>query len=563
MKREKDRGGRAKGEPRELKLEELDAILERARSSPLLGEEYEKLKAAMDTLAFLTAELQSNKTSLARLRKLLFGASTERTSQVLGNSHAEREGAPGEGAKTDSAQESGEQRAEQRAKEKRPGHGRNGAAAYVGAQKVEVPHASMQAGDGCPCCTKGKVYCLRQPAALVRITGMAPLGATVYECERLRCNLCGEVFSAATPEGVGEEKYDETATSMVGLLKYGSGLPFYRIEKLQQGMGIPLPATTQWELVREGAEVLAPVHEELLRQAAQGEVVHNDDTTAKVLELTREQRVAAAADEQTNPRTGVFTSGIVSTQEGRRIALFFTGVKHAGENLSEVLERRAAQLPAPIQMCDALSRNTSGDFETVVANCLAHSRRKYVDVAQDFPEECRYVLETLREVYKHDALARERSMSGEERLHFHQAKSGPLMAGLEQWMKRQLEEHKVEPNSGLGEAIRYMQKHWSKLTLFLRVPGAPLDNNICERALKKVILHRKNALFFKTLNGARVGDIFMSLIHTTELNSVQPFEYLVALLRHHDKAAEAPAEWMPWNYREALARLQAGTSTTL
>lgn len=554
MKRAKDQRGRAQVECRELRLEELDAILERVKDS-LTGEDYEKLKSAMDTLAFLTAELQSKRASLKRLRKLLFGASTERTSQVLGKSGAGSEGTSGAGAKADSAQGCGEQRA----KEKRPGHGRNGSAAYEGAQKVEVPHGSMHAGDGCPECAKGKVYSLRQPAALVRITGMAPLGATIYECERMRCNLCGEVYTAAAPEGVGKEKYDETATSMVGLLKYGCGLPFNRIEKLQQGMGIPLPATTQWELVREGAELLAPAHDELSRQAAQGEVLHNDDTTARVLELTKEQREAAAADEQTDPRTGVFTSGIVSTREGRPIALFFTGVKHAGENLSEVLARRAAELPAPIQMCDALSRNTCGDFEAIVANCLAHSRRKYVDVAQDFPQECRYVLETLREVYKHDALARERGMSGEERLRFHRAESGPLMAGLEQWMKEQFEERKVEPNSGLGEAMRYMQKHWLKLTLFLRVPGAPLDNNICERALKKVILHRKNALFFKTLNGARVGDTFMSLIHTAELNGVQPFEYLVALLRYKEKVAEAPAEWMPWNYREAVTRIQAGT----
>lgn len=548
------RAPRAKIERRELKLEELDAILERARNSPLTGEEYEALKSAVDTLAFLTTELQSKRTSLERLRKLLFGASTERTSQVLGNSGKGREGTSGTGARPEGAQEPGGQSD----KEKKPGHGRNGAAAYVGAQKVEVPHTSMHAADNCPGCTKGKVYPLRQPAALVRITGMAPLGATVYECERMRCNLCGEVFTAAAPEGVGQEKYDETATSMVGLLKYGCGLPFYRIEKLQQNMGIPLPATTQWELVREGSKLLAPVHEELVHQAAQGEVLHNDDTVARVLELTREQREAAAADEQTDPRTGVFTSGIVSTREGRRIALFFTGVKHAGENLSDVLARRAAQLPAPIQMCDALALNTSGEFKTIVANCLTHSRRKYVDVAQDFPEECRHVLETLGKVYKNEAIAREQGLSGEERLRFHQAESGGLMEGLKQWMEEQLEERKVEPNSGLGDAICYMLKHWSKLTLFLRVPGAPLDNNICERALKKAILHRKNALFFKTLNGARVGDIFMSLIHSCELNGVRPYEYIVALLRHHGKAAEAPAEWMPWNYHEALSRLQTG-----
>ncbi|MGH7856504.1 MAG: IS66 family transposase [Candidatus Binatia bacterium] len=342
---------------------------------------------------------------------------------------------------------------------------------------------------------------------------------------------------------------------MVGLLKYGAGLPFNRIEKLQQGMGIPLPAATQWELVHDAAGDLAPACEELIRQAAQGDVLYNDDTTMKILKLTGEQRAAAAADQESDGRTGVFTSGIVSTAEGYRIALFFTGVRHAGENLSKVLERRAAELPAPIQMCDALSRNTAEN--TVLANCVAHGRRKFVEVAPNFPDECRRVLETLREVYRNDALAREHKMTPEERLRFHQAQSGPLMEKLEGWMREQIDEHRVEPNSGLGEAIAYMRKHWAKLTLFLRVPGAPLDNNLCERALKKAILHRKGSLFYRTENGARVGDIFMSLIHTAELNGVEPFHYLVTLLRNRDEVADAPAEWMPWNYRNTLARLTA------
>jgi hypothetical protein len=133
------------------------------------------------------------------------------------------------------------------------------------------------------------------------------------------------------------------------------------------------------------------------------------------------------------------------------------------------------------------------------------------------------------------------------------------MAALEQWMQRQFAAHLVEPNSGLGEAIRYMQKRWDALTLFLRVPAVPLDNNITEQALKKVILHRKNALFYRTLNGARVGDIFMSLIYTAELNRIDPFDYLVALQRHAEQLVAQPADWMPWNYpRAPLARASSG-----
>ena len=168
------------------------------------------------------------------------------------------------------------------------------------------------------------------------------------------------------------------------------------------------------------------------------------------------------------------------------------------------------------------------------------------------------MLETLGMVYGNDALAREQGLDAEQRLRFHQQYSGPLMEQLHGWLKEQLAEAKTEPNSGLGKAISYLLKHWQALTLFLREKGAPLDNNLCERALKKAILNRKNAMFYRTLNGAMVGDLFMSLIHTCELNGVNSF-------RLPDRTAEAlaggeaadPADWMPWNYRETLARMQS------
>jgi hypothetical protein len=330
-------------------------------------------------------------------------------------------------------------------------------------------------------------------------------------------------------------------------------VPFNRLQRLEQNLGIPLPAATQWEVVHRAAGKLVPAYQELIRQAAQGEVLHNDDTTMKILELEAPQPHDGQDSEE---RTGVFTSGIVSTGDGHTMALFFTGPKHAGENLDAVLAQRAQGLSAPIQMCDALSRNTSGTFETIVANCIAHARRGFVDVADNFPDECLYVLETLRDVYRNDALTR--AMPHSERLAFHQQHSGPVMDGLEQWLREQFDQRKVEPNSGLGEAITYMLKHWEKLTLFLREPGAPLDNNLCERALKKAILHRKNAFFYKTQNGARVGDVFMSLIYTAELGHVDAFDYLVALQRHADAVSRNPGQWMPWNYQETLARLTSG-----
>ena len=385
--------------------------------------------------------------------------------------------------------------------------------------------------------------------------------AKVYKLQKLRCNLCGKVFTAQTPEGVGADKYDATVASMIGLLKYGSGLPFNRLQGLQEHLGIPLPASTQWDIIHATAKAIKPAHEELTRQAAQGEVLHNDDTTIKIIELMRqcakqdasaEDSAASSGKKEASERRGMFTSGIVSLCEGHRIALFFTGRQHAGENLKEVLAQRAESLGTPLQMCDALSRNIPAELETIVANCLAHGRRRFVDVVENFPHQCRHVLEALKEIYKNDAVARKQNLSPEARLQFHQAESGPVMEDLQKWLIRQFEEKRVEPNSGLGEAITYMLKHWEKLTRFLHEPGAPLDNNICERALKRAILHRKNALFYKTCHGAHVGDLYMSLIHTCELCGVNPFDYLTELQRHAKELTSAPERWTPWNYRETI-----------
>jgi transposase len=513
--------------------------LEKVR--PELGEAgYQKLQAAIRTLGYVTELLQNQEATLASLRRLLCHSSTEKTSKVLKQAGIE--------TGDNKLQPTGDTQTSKRAA---AGHGRNGAAAYRGARKVAVPHASLKAGDPCPDARcRGKVYPQRDPGVLVRIKGQAPIAATVYELEKLRCNLCGDVFTAAAPEGVGEKKYDETAASMIALLRYGSGVPWYRLQGLEKSLGIPLPVATQCEIVAETAVILQPALQELTRQAAQGEVVHNDDTSMRVLSLDRDADISP-------DRTGVFTSGVVWIFQERRIALFFTGCKHAGENLAEVLKQRPTDLPPPIQMCDALSRNVPKSFATLLANCMAHGRRNFVEVTPSFPEECRFVLEILGEVYGYDDQARTQCMSPEQRLHFHQEHSGPVMENLKVWLGVQFAESKVEPNSGLGKAISYLLNHWDKLTLFLRVPRAPLDNNIVERALKKSILHRKNSLFYRNRNGAQMGDLFMSLIHTCELNHVNPFDYLTELQRHAGELQQTPSDWMPWNYRETLARTGA------
>src|ERR1700684_866260 len=235
----------------DVNLEELDRVLDQAREAPLSEPDYDKLKGALHALAGMLPQPRS----------------TEKTKNVLEQSVASAPESESEPVK---------------------GHGRNGASSYTSARKVTVRHPELHAGDPCPGCEKGKVYPQKEPRTLVRIVGQAPLAATVYELDRLRCNLCGEVFTAQEPEGVGPEKYDETTAAMIALLKYGSGMPFYRLEKLEHLLGIPLPASTQWEIVEEAAEVIKAARDELVRQAAQGEVLHNDHPCMRGLRLARE-----------------------------------------------------------------------------------------------------------------------------------------------------------------------------------------------------------------------------------------------------------------------------------
>jgi hypothetical protein len=539
----------------EVNFEELSELVERARQGQPLGEaDCQRLERAVRALRYLIEQIGDQDATISRLRALLAKPSTEKTSQVLEQAgiKAPPQNHPLPRAKAPP----------------KPGHGRNGAQAYRGAERIKIPHGALKSGDHCPECLQGKVYLQKDPGLRIRVVGQAPIAARVYELERLRCNLCGEVYEAEAPPEVGEKKYDASAAAMIALLKYGSGVPWDRLERLEASLGIPLPASTQCEIVAEVAEGIRPALEQLIRQAAQGEVFYNDDTGMKILALARAspQRPEGEVEDpgpsrseessSSRERTGLFTSGVVSTtRQGQRIALYFTGRNHAGENLARVLVERAKGLATPLQMSDALSRNVPKlpeKLEILWGNCTAHARRRFVQVTPNFPEECRFVLESLRDVYRYDAEAEEQGLSPEARLRYHQEHSQPVMDALEAWFKVQFAEKKVEPNSGLGKAISYCLRRWDRLTLFLQQAGAPLDSNLVERALKKAILHRKNSLFYKTENGAEVGDLFMSLIHTCELNGVNPFDYLIELQKHAEELAKNPAAWMPWDYRPTL-----------
>jgi hypothetical protein len=606
----------------ELDRQAADEIVRRLEASNLPEPDRQIIRGLFASYLYVVQLLQLKRISIARLKKFIFGGRTEKTAAVVGSvaptgdsapggQGGSGEGGPEEGGPEEGGSEEGgpgdaeaapagtaEAGSSNAPPKRRKGHGRHGVNDFPGAERIVVPHPSLQAGDDCPHCAQSPVYVWVRPATVIRFAAQMPVQAKIYERQQLRCHLCGKLFTAPLPEDAGREKYDPSVGILIALLKYGRGLPFNRLSELHASVGIPLPPGTQWKLVEELADILRPIYEELVRQAAQGDVLYHDDTVNRILSLMGKRRAATLAAQESSggkepapvggeapplgaeaasvgaeaasvgaeaasvgkpsldpKRTGIFTSGIVSTWEGHQAVIFFTGRQHAGENLRDVLGFRNKERELPIQMCDPLSRNMPADLATILANCLAHGRRQFADVAEYFPQECSYVLHALKKVYKNDELARRDELSPEERLKFHQTHSKPVMEDLQKWLQRQFAERRVEPNSALGGAISYLLRHWDPFTLFLRKAGAPLDNNLCERALKKVILHRKNSLFYKTENGAGIGDLFTSLIHTCELGGFNPLDYFHQLVRHQGALARNPAAWLPWNYRQTVESL--------
>jgi transposase len=505
---------------------ERAAFLARVRSG-VSPEDYRLIEDLTHALPEILALLEQSPMTIGKLRHLVFGPKTEQTQRVCPSPAPPVPAPPAP-------------------KPKRQGHGRNPARDYTGARWVHTAHPQLQPGTRCPQCAKGAVRPQPAPAIALRIVGAPPISATGYTMERLRCDTCGQVFTAPTPPEAGTQKYAPSVGVTVALLRYGSGMPHYRLARLQKSLGVPLPEATQWETLQPLAQQAQPIWEELILQAAQSPLLHHDDTTMRILDLRRPGSTTALPMDP--KRKGTFTTNILAYVEDHPVALYFTGWQHAGENLTALLRHRDAAVGPPIQMCDALSRNRCPEFQTLLAHCLSHGRREFVSVAENFPAPCRHVLEALGEVYRIDAQAKALALSPEARLAQHQTQSQPVMDQLHTWLREQLERQHVEPNSGLGQAIGYLLRHWEPLTLFLRQAGAPLDNNVCERALKMAILHRKNSLSYKTLNGARTGDLFMSLIHTCRLNGVNPFDYLMAIAGHPDAVKLLPKTWLPWNY---------------
>lgn len=476
-----------------LSSEEGESLITHVHQSNLPAAVAGRLEQLIRTFLWLGFALQETKLTVSRLRRLLFGKVLTPTpiseesseSSPTGGKEPKAGGVldadADEGAATASTvpPEPSQRQAQGKVKGgHRPGTGRLGAEAYVGAERMECRHEDLAVGQRCPLCGQGTLYEL-PPGVEMRIDGHALLSAMRYELQKLRCSACGQIFTAPLPREAGQEKYRPRARAVLVVGRYYLGLPLYRIAGYQAMLGVPMPDATQWEQIEKVGDCCYRVFEHLEFLAAQGELIHQDDTSVRIMTLIKENQqiraqTAAQGLSRAKERTGMFTTALVIRVGQRLICLYYCGRSHAGENLAALLEHREAGQAPPIVMSDALSRNEVDEDAVIRCHCLAHGRRQFSDIAEVFPGACQVVLDALKQVFDHDEEARAQQMSPPARLAYHQTHSQPLMDELKRWLAKQVEDRLAEPNSSLGQAIAYMQKHWATLTRFVSVPEAPL-----------------------------------------------------------------------------------------
>ena len=530
---------------------EIEAAIAAIESSNLQPDIKEFAISSVRLAVWLPGALLSHKITLANIRKLVFGQGDKnqhrsKRSKNDKNQPQQEKSSTASGDSNADASFSGdsiEPKAGQPAK--KPGHGRLAHSAYKNTIDHHILIPDLKAGYPCPTHCGGNLYSPK-PGVIVRVKGQNLAAIHKYWIEKLRCSLCGHFISAKIPALIGNEKYDAAFKAALALQKYYVAVPFKRQAYFQSILGTPLPASTQWQLIEEVGGAALLVFPALEKIAANGELIHNDDSHVKITDIIRYNRLHPNQE-----RTGTFTSGLISRTPERDIALFYNSKRHAGENLNRLLQKRDAQADTVIQMCDALSRNVPKSFKTILCNCLSHGFRKFDDLKEFYPKPCIHVMERLSMVFEYDEKTREMSKSA--RLQYHQEHSQPIMDDLYIYLENLLSSKQVEPNDALGKSVRYMLKHWHELTQFLRIEGAAIDNNILERALKIPIRGRRTWVFYKTEYGAMIGGVLTSVIYTCVLSGVNPLHYLIALQEYKNQIVKEPEKWLPWCYQDSIA----------
>ena len=521
-----------------LNKEELDKLEEKLFQNKLSKDDINNLLSILQLTITLRALLQKRTFALKYWLRQVFGLKTEKKKQR---------------SSTSNSSDSGENNR----------HGRNSRDDYPGAEKVNVKHPDYCEDDDCPECNKGKLS-EGDPGVDYDWQGSAPLTLTIYLLQRFICNYCKATFTAPSPvvetaKTVDDSEDDKKVTkcnrnafanAVVACFRYMYGVATYRLAKIQAYMGMALPEGTQYKMIAQVYEAVLPVYEELMNESAKAELILADDTWIKILEWLHCKDPPEEEKKEEKKTTKAQTTAIVSKLAGgQNIVLYLTDEKQAGHHVDSILSRRELDSGLVIYKCDGLAGNKVSDTAPVILTyCLDHARRKFVELEKTFPKESKHVIDALKLVYKADAEAKKAKMTDQERLLYHQTHSKEVMENLGKWMLELRDSGKVEENGELANAINYSLKRWSGLTEFLHTPGVPLSNSECEQMIKFIITHRKNSMFYKTTNGAHVGDVIQSLIVTCQRNSVNPFKYLAWIQENKSKIRENANDYLPWKY---------------
>jgi transposase len=416
------------------------------------------------------------------------------------------------------------------------GGGRRGAKDYRRAKHIHHP-AECQAGSPCPACGAGRMYRSR-PRVVVRFDGQPAFSAEVHHIDVLRCRLCNFEICGKPPDRIdracGNLYY--SACAMLAVLHYWMGMPFKRLESLQEKLRIPLADATQWDAVDDMDGKLMPLFKALERYAMNhGRSMRPDDTGMRVVSLGKEIRAEMeAAEDPDKVRRGVNGTALYFETDGSPIILYYTGLHHAGEVTDRIGKLRV--VPGKMaKVSDAASKNfdhgQQDKFEE--GACNTHALRRFKDQAEIRPDLMAFPLKIYGEVYRADAYAKRKGFSPDQRLALHRQLSLPRMEKLLAWCKGQIELGWVEPNSQLWEPLTFVINQYPKLTRFCHVAGMPLDTNFVEQVIKALIRYRNNSRAYQTETGAEVGDRMMSLIQTAIAAGADPVAYLEWCLDHH------------------------------
>jgi transposase len=369
-----------------ISQEQMDNFLAAIMDSNISAEYAELAKMLIHGNAWMARQLELGQLSIAKLRKLF---------QIQGSEKASSRKPQNDPA---SSTNKGSDDSDNK------GHGRNSADAYAGAEIIEIEHPELSPGDTCPAeACDGRLYEVSEPGAFVQVTGSPLARATRYNLQKLRCAVCEIIYTAPLPEGISDRKYDANFVAMLMINKYFMSVPLYRQDRLQSHLGIPLPASTQWDLMVAHEPMLKALYGAFTQDAANGVALCYDDTSVKIMS---EIKAAKLAEKGTKSEHTCFTTGIVSLHEDHRTYLYITDNRTAGKCIADIMGQRDAQLDPPIMMCDALAANIpQGIAEDlyILCFCLVHARRQFYELPNGYDDLADKVIGLIGTIYEHEA----------------------------------------------------------------------------------------------------------------------------------------------------------------